>query len=141
MLIIETKCVSSFSSQVILSNVRYHKYHHHLHWQISCKSVTVAPRQHDLSFACLISEWRPIFSCARSFSMLRVQVVIRQSFCYFHPAAVFLLPSEKLSDNNPLGEALATWPNKYNWFKWVMSSDKKRHWLGIALVGAKCSPF
>ena len=77
-------------------------------------------------FVCLKSEWRPIFSCERSFSTLRVQVVLRRSFGHFHPAAVFLLPPEKLSDNHPLGEALATWPNKYNWFKWVMSSDKKK---------------
>ena len=123
-LIIESKSISDFSSQVILSDVRYHKYHHHLYWQISCKSVTVATRQHDLSFACLTSECRPIFSCVRSFSTLRVQVVLRRSFCYFHPAAVFLSPPEKLSDNHPLGDSLATWSNKYNWFKWVMSSDK-----------------
>ena len=86
MLIIESKCISSFSSKVILSDVCYHNYHHYLHWQISCKSVTMATRQHDLSFACLKSDWRAIFSCARSFSTLRVQVVLRRSFCYFHPA-------------------------------------------------------
>ena len=104
MLIIASKCISAFSSQVILSDFCYRKYHQHLHWQISCKSVTVAPRQHDLSFACLKSEWRPIFSCARSFSTLRVQFVLMRSFCYFHLAAVFLLPPEKLSDNHPLGK-------------------------------------
>ena len=43
----------------------------------------------------------------------------------FHPAVVSLLSPEKLSDNHPLGEAPATWLNKYNWFKRVMSSDKK----------------
>ena len=36
-----------------------------------------------LSFACLKSEWRPIFSCARSFSTLRIQVVLRRSFIIF----------------------------------------------------------
>ena len=78
------------------------------------------------SIVCLlISEWRPIFSCARPFSTLRVQVVLRRSFRHFHPAAVFLFPPEKLSDNHLLGKALATWPNKYYWFKWVMSLDKK----------------
>ena len=75
---------------------------------------------------CLKSEWRPIFSCARSFFTLRVQVVLRRSFGDFYSAAVFLFPPEKLSENHPLWEALATWSNKYNWFKWVMSSDKNK---------------
>ena len=100
-------------------------------WSIFClshiwvESVTVATRQHDLSFAYLTSVWRPMFRCARSFSTLRVQVVLRRSFGYFHSTAVSLLPPEKLSDNHPLGEAPATWSNKYNWFICVMSSDKK----------------
>ena len=140
MLIIELKCISAFSSQVILSDFRYHKYDRHPHWQISCKSVTVATRQRDLSFACLKFEWRPIFSCARSFSTLRVHIVLRRSFCYFHPAAVFLLPPEIPVDNHPLGEALATWPNKYNWFKWMMSSDKKTL-VCNRTCGANCSLF
>ena len=72
---------------------------------------------------CLTSEWRPVFSCARSFSTLRVQIVLWRSCGLFHPTVVSLLSPEKLSHNHPLGEALATSPNKYNWFKWMMSSD------------------
>ena len=102
MLIIVSKCISVFSSQVILSDVHYHKYHHRHHQKISCTSVTVATSQHDLSFACLKSEWRSIFRYARSFSTLRVQVVLRRSFGHFYPAAVVLFPPAKLSDNPPL---------------------------------------
>ena len=58
---------------------------------------------------------------------------------FFHPAAISLLPPVKLSDTHP-GEALAMWLNKYNWFKWVMSSDKKKTllwnrtcWVSIAV--------
>ena len=106
----------------------------YVHYQISSSSWFVNFMQERdrgytpayLSFACLKSEWRPIFSCARSFSTLRVQVVLRRPFCSFHPAAVFLLPPEKLSDNQPLWEALSTWPNKYNWFKLVMSFRQKK---------------
>ena len=103
---------------------------HHLHWQISCKSVTVAPRQHDLSFACLKSGR---YSVVQDRSHAPGPGCSKAFFLLFRSAAVFL----KLSDNHPLGEALAMWPNKYNWFKWVMSSDKKKHWL----VDAKCSLF
>ena len=35
------------------------------------------------------------------------------------------------------GDALATWPNKYQWFDWIY----QKKWLGIALVGAYCSFF
>ena len=139
MLIIESKCISAFSSQVILSDVRYHKYHHHHHWQISCKSETVAPRQHDLSFAGLKSEWKPIFSCARLFSTLRVQVVLSRSFCYLLPAAVFLLPPES-SPTIILWEKL--WQrdriNITGLNEWCRQTKKT---LAIALVGANCSPL
>ena len=94
MLIIVSKCISTFPSQVILNDVHYHKYHHHHHWQISCKSVTVATRQHDLYFACLTYDWRPIFRCARSFSTLRVQVVLWRS-CGLLSGRGFLIVARK----------------------------------------------
>ena len=104
MLIIVSKCISTFSSLVILNNVHCHKYHQHHHWQMSCKSVTVATCQYDLSFACLTSEWRPIFRYTRSLPTLRVQVVHWRSCGLFHPPAVSILPPAKLSDNHPLGK-------------------------------------
>ena len=135
MLIIVPKCISNYSIQVILNDVHYHKYHHHHHWQISRNSVTLATRRHDLNCASLKSEWRPIFSGERSFFTLRVQVVLESPIGLFHPAAVSSLPPAKLSDNHPVGETLARWPNKYNCFKWVMSSDKKK------TLAWNCSPF
>ena len=141
MLIIVPKCISTFSSQVILNDVRYLKRHQHHRRQRSCKSVTVVTRQHDLSCAYLKSEWRPIFSGARSFSTLRVKVVLRRPFGLFHPAAVSLLPPAKLSNNHSLEEPLETWPNKYNWFEWVMSPNKQKHWFENTPVGSNCSLF
>ena len=129
MLIVILKCLSTFSSQVILNHVHYHKIIlASSSLAISCKSVTVATRQQDLSFACFTSELRPIFRCARSFSTLQVQVVLWRYCGLFHAAAVSLLSPEKLSDNHPLRGTTAAWPNKYNWFKWVMSSEKKMAW-------------
>ena len=51
-----------------------------------------------------LSACKPIFSCVRSFSTLRVQVVLRHNFGHFNPVAVSLLPPEKLSNNQPLGK-------------------------------------
>ena len=42
-------------------------------------------------------------------------------------------PPAKLSNDHPLGEALAMWPNKYHWFKRVTSPEE--HWLWIVFVG------
>ena len=42
------------------------------------------------------------------------------------------LPSAKLFDDYPLGEALVTWPNKYHLFKRVISPEK--HWLELYLL-------
>ena len=125
MLIIVPK---SISRQVILNNVHYHKFHHH--WQIPCQSVAVATRrrQHVLSCAFLKSELRPIFIGARSFSTLRVQAVLGHHFGIFHHAQASSLPPAKLSDDHPPGEAPETWPNKYNWFKWVISPEKTLAW-------------
>ena len=118
MFIIVSKCISTFSSQVILNFTIINiitssiaNFMHILKFQISCKYVTVATRQHDLSFACLTSEWRPIFRCARSLSTLWVQVVLWLSGGLFYPAVVSLLSPEKLSENDPMGEAPATLPN------------------------------
>ena len=43
------------------------------------------------------------------------------------------LPPAKLRDDQPLRKALATWPNKYHWFKRGISPEK--HWLWIVFVG------
>ena len=43
------------------------------------------------------------------------------------------LPPAKLSNDHPLEEALAMWPNKYHWFKRVISPEE--HWLWIVFVG------
>ena len=107
MLIIVPKCILSFSIQVFLNDVHYHKYHRYHHrWQNPCKSVSMATRQNDLFCAILKSDWRPIFSGARSFSTLLVQIVLGRPFGLFHPAAVSLLLPAKLSDNHPLGKLL-----------------------------------
>ena len=136
MLIIESKYNSAFSSQFILNDVCYHKYHHHIHWQIFFqerdRSFTPA-----WSIVCLSQIWvEADIQLCKIVLHAPVQVVLRRSFCYFHPDAVFLLPPEKLSDNLPLalGEALATWPNKYNGFKWVMWSDTKNIGLESQLL-------
>ena len=42
------------------------------------------------------------------------------------------LPPAKLSNDHPLGEALAMWPKKYHWFKRVISPEE--HPLGEALT-------
>ena len=40
----------------------------------------------------------------------------------------FLIVARKALRQSSSGEALATWPNKYNWFKLVMSVKKKLAW-------------
>ena len=63
--------------QVILNDVRYHKYHHrHHHWQIPYQNVAVATRRRQsvLSNAILKCEWRQIIHGTRSFFTLQVQV-------------------------------------------------------------------
>ena len=70
--------------QVILNDVRYHKYnhHHHHHWQIPCENVALATGrcQPVLSRAFLKPEWRQIIRDARSFSTLQVLVVKSSPF-------------------------------------------------------------
>ena len=97
MLIIVEKYISK---QVILNDIHYHKYQHH--WQMPCQSVAVATsrRQTVLSCAFLKSELRPIFIGARSFSTLRVQVVLERSFGIFHPAAGFLISGQQSSQTS-----------------------------------------
>ena len=75
--------------------------------------------QDDASYFYVVPSWNP-----RLLSTLRVQVVLGRPFGLFHPAAVFLLPLAKLSDDYPIDEVLVTWPNKYNWFKWLMWPEK-----------------
>ena len=73
--------------QVILNDVRYHKYHHHHQtWQISCQNVAVATRRRKpvLSSAFLKSEWRKIIHGSRYFFILQVQVVQWSPFDLFH---------------------------------------------------------
>ena len=91
----------------MLNDVYYYKYHHHHHnhWQIPYQSVTVTTRRRQPVVYCasLKSEWRPIFSGARSFSKFMVQVVLMRHFGIFQPAADFIncLPA-KLSEDHPL---------------------------------------
>ena len=106
------------------NDIHYHKYHHHHHLQIPCQSVSMAARWHQtfLSCAFLKSEWRPIsvvqdhFPCSESL----VHIVLWRSFSLYHSVSGFLIAARRSS----FGEALATWPNKYHWFRWLMSPDK-----------------
>ena len=93
----------NFSSQVMLNDVHNHKYHHHHHWQISCKSVTVATRQRYPSYAIIKSEWRPIFSGARSFTMFRVKVIPGRPFGLFHSGCSFLIAASKTLQQSSSG--------------------------------------
>ena len=52
------------------------------------------------------SEWRHIFSGARLFSMLRVQVVVVHPFGIFHSSADFLIDASKAFRRSSSGEAL-----------------------------------
>ena len=39
------------------------------------------------------------------------------------------LPASKVLRRSSFAKALATWPNKYHWFRWLMSPEKKtRTW-------------
>ena len=82
MLLIVPKCISS---TIILNYVHYHKCHHHHHLQIPSQIVAVAIRRRRpvLSSACLKSVQWPIFIGARSFSTLRVRVVLVRPFWCF----------------------------------------------------------
>ena len=151
MLIIVSKCISTFSSQIILNDVHYHKYHQQHHWQISCKSVTVDTSQYDLSFG--FSDLSFAIWVEADIPVCKIVLHALGPGCSmallwsFHPDVVSLLSPEKLFDNHPLGEAPATWRNKYNWFKWVMSSDTKKiivlesHLLEQIAVTLKFSAF
>ena len=55
------------------------------------------------------------------------------------PPHVSPFPPVKRSDEHPLGEDLATWPNKYKWFTWVISPEKKPTWNRICWTN--CSRF
>ena len=66
---------------------------------------------------CLSQIRMDIFRGARPFFTLQVSDIQWRSFDLFHPTQVSPLPPTKLSNDHPLGEALAMWPNKYHWFK------------------------
>ena len=93
--------------------------------QIPYQSVSVDTRrlQPVVSSAFLKSELRP-----SSFSILRFHVVLGRPFGIFNPATGLLIAARKALRRSSSGEALATWPNKYNWFKWVRSPEKKLAW-------------
>ena len=57
----------------------------------------------------------------------------RASFWSFLFGHGFLITARKALRQSSSWKVLKTWPNKYNWFKCVMSSDKK-NLLGIALL-------
>ena len=104
---------------------RYHKYHHHHHhhhhhqWQISC--ATVAARsifglshiwvKADIPLSKIVLH-APGPGCSMVF------------LWYFLSGRGFLIVARKALRQSSSGEASATWPNKYSWFKRVMSSDK-----------------
>ena len=108
--------------QVLLNDIRYHKYlHRHYHWQIPCQNVVVATRRRQPALSCafLQSEWWQIIRGAYDISSSRFRSKVFNCILLVFSIRpqVFPLPPAKLSDDQPLGEALATWPNKYHWFK------------------------
>ena len=90
-------------------------------------------------FFFLKSQLRPIFIGARSFSTLRVQVVLGRPFGLFRPAAGFLIAASKALKRSSSGGKL--WQrdriNKTD----LNIVKQKNHRIGIALVGANCSLF
>ena len=106
MLITVSKCISTISSQVILKDVHYHKYHP------SASSLANFMQERD----CGYTPAQSIFCVSRiwveaDIPLCKIVLHAPGPGCSmallwsFHPAAVSLLPPEKLSDNNPLGEA------------------------------------
>ena len=90
--------------------------------------MSVAARWHQtvLSCAFLKSEWRPISSGTRSFSMRRVLSphCLWRSFSLFHSVAYSLIAVSKALRRSSFAEALATWPNKYHSFRWLFTRQK-----------------
>ena len=109
------------------NDIHYHKYHHHHHHlQIPCQSVSEAARWHQRVRSCafLKCDWRPIFSDTRSFSMLRV-LSPRRAFSLYHSVSGFLIVTSEALRRSSFMEALATWQNKYHWFRWWLISPEK----------------
>ena len=102
---------------------------------IQCLKVTILPSS---SLANFMQERDRSYTPARSIvclSQIWVQADIQLCKIVLHaPDELFFISIRPRSSycrqkSSPTiilwGEALATWPNKYNRFKWVMSSDKK----------------
>ena len=79
-------------------------------WSIVCLSQIWVEADIQL---CKIVLHAPGPGCSKAFFLL------------FSSSHGFLIVARKLSDKRPLVKVLVTWRNKYNWFKWMMSSDKK----------------
>ena len=88
-------------------------------------------------------EWRPIIIGTKSFSMLRVwvHIVLWCSFSLFHSVSGFLIVARKAVRRSSFAEALATWPNKYYWFRWLMSPENKNTSLESHLLVQIAIPF
>ena len=89
------KCISI---QVILNNVHYHKYHHHV-VALTC----LQDKSPVLSWAYLHAEWWPIINGARSFSMLSSSRLIQSvllDFSVWSPNSP--LPLAEFFDDPPL---------------------------------------
>ena len=129
------KCISR---RAILHDIHYHIYHQNHHSQIPSHSVAVATRRRQpvLSYAFLKSQLRPIG--ARSFSTLRVNVLGRP-FGIFHRAAGFFFAASRALKRTSSGKLWQRdWINITGLNEWCRQT--KKHCIGIALVGANCSP-
>ena len=134
-----TKMYFKPSLQVILNDVRYHKYiiiiiiigkFHSRKWpwlQDDGASSSLCLSQIRMEAN---NPWCEIF-LQRFRSRLFNTVVL----VFFIRPQVFPLPTAKLSGDHPL----ATWWSKYHWFKLVKSPEK--HWLSIVFVGQIAVPF
>ena len=134
MLIVIPKCISS---EIIVNDVHYHKYFRRHYLQISCQSVSVPARWHQtvLSCAFLNSEWRPILSGTRLFSILRVL-----SLPFGHRFPDFR--QQKLSDDHPWGRGgRSSGIDRINITGLDDWCRQKKTLAGILIVGANCGPL
>ena len=53
-----------------------------------------------------------------------VHIVLWRSFSLYHTVSGFLIAASKALRRSSFADALATWPNKYHWFRWLMSPEK-----------------
>ena len=125
MLIIAPKCISTFSSQVILNDVHYHniisiiidKFHARAWPWLHASTIYLVPFSNP-SGADI--QWCKIVLHAPN------QLCSVASFWSFPSGGGFLIAASKALKHSSSWEALTTWPNKYNCFKLVMSSDKNK---------------